>query len=69
MRKFELSNYDCPCCSWWRSPELLLSNKKVIALVKDFAEQDKISWGLAMACGFWQAADILRGKKCAAKHV
>ncbi|CAM8889437.1 hypothetical protein QQ045_027082 [Rhodiola kirilowii] len=61
-------NYDCLVVPGGRSPELLLSNKKVIALVKDFAEQDKIVAGVGHGLWLLAAADILRGKKCAAKH-
>uniref|UniRef100_A0A7N0TM24 DJ-1/PfpI domain-containing protein n=1 Tax=Kalanchoe fedtschenkoi TaxID=63787 RepID=A0A7N0TM24_KALFE len=61
-------NYDCLVVPGGRSPELLLNDKKAVALVQDFAEKDKIVAGVGHGLWLLAAADILRGKTCAASH-
>lgn len=58
--EIRVENYDCVVIPGGRSPELLMNDKKVIALVKNFVEKDKIV--AAVGHGVWllAAAGVLK---------
>ncbi|EOX94596.1 Class I glutamine amidotransferase-like superfamily protein [Theobroma cacao] len=60
--------YDCIVVPGGRSPELLVMNEKVVNLVKEFAEKDKVIAGIGQGQWLLAAAGIVKGKRCATNN-
>ncbi|KAF5738879.1 DJ-1 protein E-like [Tripterygium wilfordii] len=63
-----VDKYDCIVFPGGRSPELLVSDEKVISLVKEFAEKGKVIAGIGQGQWVLAAAGVLKGKKCASSR-
>ncbi|XVF32477.1 hypothetical protein REPUB_Repub17cG0086200 [Reevesia pubescens] len=58
-------DYDCVIVPGGRSPELLVMNEKVVTLVKEFAEKNRVIAGIGQGKWLLAAAGVLKGKRCA----
>ncbi|XP_010274224.1 PREDICTED: DJ-1 protein homolog E isoform X2 [Nelumbo nucifera] len=63
-----IDDYDCLVIPGGRSPEFLVMDDKAVALVKEFAEKDKIIAGIGQGKLLLAAAGLLEGKRCASGH-
>ncbi|KAG7639008.1 DJ-1 protein E [Arabidopsis thaliana] len=60
-----VDDYDCVVVPGGRSPELLVMNEKAVALVKSFAEKDKVFAAIGQGKLLLAATGVLKGKRCA----
>ncbi|KAF8086820.1 hypothetical protein N665_0611s0006 [Sinapis alba] len=60
-----VDDYDCVVVPGGRSPELLVMNPKAVALVKKFAEKDKVFAAIGQGKLLLAATGVLKGKRCA----
>ncbi|CAN8317183.1 unnamed protein product [Cochlearia groenlandica] len=60
-----VDDYDCVVVPGGRSPELLVMNEKAVALVKKFAEKDKVFAAIGQGKLLLAATGFLKGKRCA----
>ncbi|CAH8299598.1 unnamed protein product [Eruca vesicaria subsp. sativa] len=60
-----VDDYDCVVVPGGRSPELLVMNQKAVALVKKFAEKDKVFAAMGQGKLLLAATGVLKGKRCA----
>ncbi|KAL5712438.1 D-lactate dehydratase [Ranunculus cassubicifolius] len=60
-----VEDYDCVVIPGGRSPEFLVLNDKVVAMVKEFADQGKVVAAIGQGKLLLAAAGVLEGKKCA----
>ncbi|XP_010505541.1 PREDICTED: DJ-1 protein homolog E [Camelina sativa] len=60
-----VDDYDCVVVPGGRSPELLVMNEKAVALVKKFAEKDKVFAAIGQGKLLLAATGLLKGKRCA----
>ncbi|XP_062182903.1 DJ-1 protein homolog E-like [Phragmites australis] len=58
-------DYDCVVVPGGRSPELLVTHEKAVALVREFADKGKVVAGIDQGHLLLAAAGLLKGKKCA----
>ncbi|KAL6654877.1 hypothetical protein ACP70R_008342 [Stipagrostis hirtigluma subsp. patula] len=58
-------DYDCVVVPGGRSPELLVTHEKAVALVREFADKGKVVASIDQGHLLLAAAGLLRGKKCA----
>ncbi|CAL1383113.1 unnamed protein product [Linum trigynum] len=63
-----VDDYDCLVLPGGRGPELLVSNDKVIALVKEFSDKGKVIGAVGQGKLLLAAARVLKGKRCAVDH-
>ncbi|CAN1137085.1 DJ-1 protein homolog E [Linum perenne] len=64
----DVDKYDCLVLPGGRGPELLVTNEKVISLVKDFAAKGKVIGAIGQGTWILAAANALKGKRCAADY-
>uniref|UniRef100_A0A1J3FBF3 DJ-1 protein-like protein E n=1 Tax=Noccaea caerulescens TaxID=107243 RepID=A0A1J3FBF3_NOCCA len=60
-----VDDYDCVVVPGGRSAELLVMNEKAVALVKKFAEKDKVFAAIGQGKLLLAATGVLKGKRCA----
>ncbi|ESQ52563.1 hypothetical protein EUTSA_v10016752mg [Eutrema salsugineum] len=60
-----VDDYDCVVVPGGRSPELLVMSEKAVALVKKFAEKDKVFAAIGQGKLLLAATGVLKGKRCA----
>ncbi|XP_075640722.1 DJ-1 protein homolog E [Castanea sativa] len=63
-----VDNYDYVVVPGGRSPELLVMNDKVVALVKEFEEKNKVIAGIGQGICLLAAAGVLKDKTCASSY-
>ncbi|XXG68178.1 hypothetical protein AAC387_Pa06g1324 [Persea americana] len=63
-----VDDYDCLVIPGGRSPEYLVMDDKVVALVKEFAEKNKVISAIGQGKWLLAAAGLLEGKRCATSY-
>ncbi|KAF9618643.1 hypothetical protein IFM89_002338 [Coptis chinensis] len=66
--KVRVEDYDCLVIPGGRSPEFLVMDDKVVSLVKEFSEKNKIIGAIGHGKLLLAAAGLLEGKKCASGY-
>ncbi|KAI3884811.1 hypothetical protein MKX03_002843 [Papaver bracteatum] len=63
-----VEDYDCLVIPGGRSPEFLVMDDKVVSLVKEFGEKNKVVSGIGNGKWLLAAAGLLEGKNCASGY-
>lgn len=61
----DVDDYECVVIPGGRSPELLVTHEKAVALVSEFADKGKVVASIDQGHLLLAAAGVLKGKKCA----
>ncbi|KAK9083602.1 hypothetical protein Scep_030073 [Stephania cephalantha] len=64
----KVENYDCLIIPGGRSPEFLVMDDKVVSLVKEFGDKNKIISAIDQGKLLLAAAGLLQGKRCASSY-